>query len=77
MIICPIPDLDLFNLSLWLVDLDAAPVITGSFCATSSTVPQSELVLNSSGYFIDGDKVVVVVELVNGWEVFVLLVALD
>ena len=69
-----IPDLDLFDLSLWLADLDAAPVITSfSFCAAIGSIPQSELVLSTFGYFIDRDKVVFVVELVDGWEVCVML----
>ena len=71
-----IPDLDLVNLSIWVVYFDAGPVVFKSLSATISTIPQSELELTSIGYFIDGDKVVFKVELVNGWEVFVLL-ALD
>ena len=62
------------NLSPWLVDFDAAPVFTCSFGATISTITQSELVLDIFEYFIDGDKIVFVVELVDGWEVSVLLV---
>ena len=67
-----IPDLDLLELSRRLADFDAAPVVFRSFRATISTITQSELVLNSFEYFIDGDEVVFVVELVNGWEVSVL-----
>ena len=76
MIAWVIPDLNLANLSLWLVDLDAGPVVFTSFRATISTILESELILGIE-YFIDSDQVVIVVELVNGWEVSVLLVALD
>ena len=68
-----IPDLDLVNLSIWVVYFDAGPVVFKSLSATISTIPQSELELTSIGYFIDGDKVVFVVELVDGWEVSVLI----
>ena len=50
-----IPDLDLSNLSLWLVKLNTVAVIFRSVCATISTIPQSELELNFIGYFIDRD----------------------
>jgi hypothetical protein len=70
-----IPDLDLLDLSLRLVDFDTGPVVFGSFRATISTITQSELVLVTI-YFIDGDNIVFVVEHVDSWEVFVLL-ALD
>ena len=70
-----IPDLDLLYLSLWLVNWDGFPVVIRPFGAAISSIPQNELVLNI-GYFIDGDQVVVIVELVSGWEVSVLL-ALD
>ena len=72
-----ITDLYLVDLSLWLVFLYAAPIAFGSFCATSRSIPQNELVLTKVGYFIDRNKVVFIVELVDGWEVSVLLAALD
>ena len=68
-----IPDLDLVNLSLWLVDFNAVPVVTHPFGAAIGSIPQSELVLDIVGYFTDGDKIVFVIELVDGWEVSVLL----
>ncbi len=54
-----IPHLDLADLSLWLADLDAGPVIVRSLGATIGTIPQSELVLKLV-CFIHGDKVIVV-----------------
>ena len=75
MIYWVIPNLDLVQLNLWLGELYAGPVVFRSFRATISTITQSELVLTRK-YFIDGDKIAFVVELVDGWEVSVLL-ALD
>ena len=75
MIAWVIPDLDLFNLSLWLVELYAGPVVWVSFRATISTIPQSELEL-CNDYFIERDQIVFEVELVAGWEVSVLLAAI-
>jgi hypothetical protein len=72
----PIPDLDLGDLSLWLTKFKGGPIVFGSLCATISTILQSELVLNIE-YFIDSNKVIVVVELLVGWEVSVLLAALE
>ena len=66
-----IPDLYLANLSLWLFEFDAGPVVFRSFRATISTKPQSELVLITE-YFIDRDQEVFEVELVDCWEVSVL-----
>ena len=63
-----------------LAHLDAAPVVLGeSLSAAISTIPQNELVLliASARYFINSDKVVVVAELVGGWEVSVLLATLE
>ncbi len=79
MITWVVPDLDLGDLSLWLADLDAAPVVFGSLNAAIGTIPQNELVLNTAGWlqFIHSDKVVVVAELVGGWEVSVLLATLE
>ena len=71
-----IPDLDLSNLSLWLKKFNTSPVVLGSVCTTISTIPQNKLVLNFTGYFIDCDQVVFVVELADGWEVSVLLAAI-
>ena len=71
MIVLVIPDIDLSNLSLWLADLDAGPFVTCSIRATIITFTQNELVLVIE-YFIERDQVVFVVELVAGWEVFVL-----
>ena len=68
-----IHDLDLVNLSLWLIEFNAGPVALISFCATKGSIPQSEPVLRTIGYFIESDKVIVVVELIDGWEVSVLL----
>ena len=68
-----VPDLDLADLSLWLVDFDAGPVVFRSFRATISTIFHSKLVLTRARHFIERDKVVFVVELVDGWEVSVLL----
>jgi len=74
MIVLVIPDQDLSNLSLWLVDLDAGPVFFSfSFLATISTIPQSELIIFFES-FVERDQVVFIVKLVNSWEVFVLLV---
>ena len=70
-----ISDLDLFILSIWIVYFSAAPVIALSFCVAISTITQSELVLKIE-YFIDRNKIIIVVELVDGWKVSVLL-ALD
>jgi hypothetical protein len=67
------PDLDLGDLSLLLAELGVYPVVFGSLSAAICTIPHSELVLNSVVDFINGDKVVVVAELVGGWELSVLL----
>ena len=80
--VCAPPDLDLFNLSQWLVELYAGPVVLVSFGATISTIPQNELVLKYPPFsllntFIDREKVVVIVEPVDGWEVYVLLAAIE
>ncbi len=75
MITWDIPDLDLGDLSLWLAHFDAAPGVLGNcLSAAIGTIPQNELVLSFAGYLIDSDKVVVVAELVGGWEVSVLQV---
>ena len=71
MIAWVIPDLDLANLSLWLFELYEVPIAL-SFRAAISTIPQNKLVRNS-GSFIDSDKVVVEVELVDDWKVSVLM----
>ena len=79
MIACLISDLDLTNLSLWLVDLDQNPVVLSSLRATINTITESKLVLDTVAWlqFIDSDKRVVIIELVDGWEVFVLVAALE
>ncbi len=68
-----IPDLDLADLSLWLAVFKGGPVLFGSLSAAIGSVCKGELVLNSVGYFIHGNKIVVVAELVGGWEESVLL----
>ncbi len=68
-----IPDLDLLDLHLLPADLKEGPVVALSLTATISSVRKGELVLALVGYFIHSDKVVIVVELLNGWEVSVLL----
>ena len=73
---CAIPDLDLGDLSLWLVDINAGPVVAYTFCATISTILQSELVLIME-YFIERNNIVVIIELVDCWEVSVLLAAIE
>ena len=70
---CAITDFDLANLSLWLVNLNAAPVVFWSLSATICSIPERELVLIISVYFVDCDKIVVVIELFDGWEVHVML----
>jgi len=71
-----IPELNLTNLSLWLVDLNEGQVVFCYFCAAIDSIFQSELV-STIECFIDGDKIVFVVELVDGWKVSVLLAAPD
>ena len=61
---------------MWLVDINAAPVVVRSLSGTVSTILESELVLIHVGYLIHSDKLVIVVELVDGWEVSVLLFAI-
>ncbi len=68
-----IPDLDLGNLNLWLFYLKESPIVLGSLGAAIRPIPQSELELIITGYFFDTNEIVVIVELVQGWEVFVLL----
>ncbi len=67
-----VPNLNLTDLSLLLININAGPVVFSPFSAAISTIPKGELVLPR--LFIDSNKVVVVVELVNCWEVSVLLV---
>ncbi len=68
-----IPDLDPANLSLRHVDLKATPYVGKCLCTTISTIPQDELVLITiTVSLVYGDKVIIVVELVYGWEVSVL-----
>ncbi len=78
MIIWVIPDLDFLELSLWLSDLKGGPVVAYSLTTTIGSVQKSELVLTIKGWLqvIDSDKVVVVAELFDGWEVFIRLEAL-
>ncbi len=67
-----IPDLDLADLSLWLADFKAAPVVFETLSAAIGSILEGELVMLIK-YFINSDQPVVVVELVNSWEVPVLL----
>ena len=67
------PDLDLADLCLWLADLKAGPLVARSLRATISTILQCELVLTITCNLIYSDKVVIVAELVNSWEVSVLV----
>ena len=46
-----IADLDLGDLSLWLLDIQAAPIVFESFSGTTSAVSQNELILPLE-YFI-------------------------
>ncbi len=73
-ILLVIPDLDLFDLSLWLAALKAGPVVVCSLTATVGSVRESEfeLTTEASVQFKDSDEVVVVAELVNSWKVSVL-----
>ena len=51
----------------------AGPVVCVCLRVTICTILQSEIELTIVAYFFDSDKVVVVVEFVDGWEVPVLL----
>ncbi len=73
MMIRPIADLDLAELSLWLADLNVGPLIPLSFCSTICSITQSELELATIVCLIDSDKIVIVVEIFDGWEVNILL----
>ena len=70
-----IPDLYLIDLSLRLIESETRPLIISCLSATIGTVPQDELVLNLGAWLqiIDSDKVVVVAEHFESWEVSVLL----
>ena len=72
MITWVVPDLNLFKLSQWLANLNAAPVVCLSLCATISSIPQCELPLDLFGYFIKSNKIILEVEFVYGWKVPVL-----
>ena len=64
---------DLYPLKMWLACLNAGPGLSAwPFCATSSTISQGKLVLNTVGNLIDNDKIVVKVELFDGWKVSLL-----
>ncbi len=68
-------DHDLLHLSLWQVEFIANPVVVSQAnCTTISSILDSKLELRSIGYLIDSDKIIFVVELVDGWEVFVLVI---
>ena len=70
-----VPDLDLAELSVWLADFNAVPLLLISFRATIGSIAQRELPLDITiGDLIERDNIVVVVELVDGWEVSYLLV---
>ena len=73
------PDLDLADLCLWLADLKTGPVVLRLPSATISTILQSELEVKLviCLQFTDSDKVVIVVELFSGREVFVLTATLE
>jgi hypothetical protein len=72
----PIADLDLGDLSLWLLDIQAAPIVFESSSGTTSAVSQNELIL-AVEYFINSDQLVVVVELIDRREVSVLLAVFE
>ncbi len=56
--------------------MDLGKVVVRSLCAAIGTFLQHELVLTID-YFIHGDEVVFVPELVGGWEVYVLQAVLN
>ena len=60
---------------LWLRELDAGPAVFRSPRAAASSIPQHQLVLTVVD-LLHSDQIVIVVELIRGWEVSVLL-ALD
>ena len=70
-----IPNLYLIDLSLRLVESETGPLIISCLSATIGTVPQDKLILNFGAWLqiIDSDKVVVVAEHFESWEVSVLL----
>ena len=72
MITWAIPDLDLANQSLWLIELKEAPVDAFSLSATINSIPQIKLKLKTIDSLIDGNKIIGKVELFDGWEVSVL-----
>ncbi len=54
--------------------MKGVPVVAISPTATIGSVGKNELVLDSVGYlFIHSDEVVIVAELLDGWEVSVLM----
>jgi hypothetical protein len=79
------------NLGLWWTEFDKAPVVVISFratfyfgprftlCfeATINTITECKLVLMMIRYFIHRDNMIVVIELVDCWEVYVLGIFLD
>ena len=71
-----VPELNLAELSLWVIYLKTVRGVCGSLRATASTIIQSELVLSIAGYMIHSDQKIIVVELFDAWKVSV-LVALD
>ena len=68
-IIWVVPDLNLLNLSLGLMDLNAFPLVTRHLGATISAIAQNELIVITAN-FIHSDKIVVIVESFDGWELF-------
>ncbi len=72
MITWAIPDLDLANQSLWLNEWKEAPVFASTLSVTINSIPQIKLKLKTIDSLIDGNKIIGVVELFDGWEVSVL-----
>ncbi len=72
-----IPDLDLFELSLWLAAFMGGPVVEESLSSTICSVCKNELKLIFPFWlhFIYTNQLVIVAELFNIWEVSVLLAA--
>ncbi len=68
-----INDLDLLELHLWLADLIGGRVVEKYLKSTIGSVQKSESELRIVISFSDRDEVVIVVELLNGWEMCVLI----
>ncbi len=72
-----IPDLNLLKLSLWLADWKGDPFVALILGAAIGSVRKDELVPTSVGFFINCHEVVIVAELLDSREVFVLLAVLE